>query len=126
MLETNQRRDYCRDYYIKNKDKINSYHTKRYHDFDLYKGYYWKYDLRTNYGITPLEFISILTDQDYRCKLCGNEFKDEFDMNIGHDHDTSIIRGILCRPCNMHLGMFNDSPELLRQATDYLENSFVM
>jgi hypothetical protein len=42
-------------------------------------------------------------------------------LTIDHNHETGEIRGILCSRCNTGLGMFRDSPDLLRAATAYLD-----
>lgn len=57
--------------------------------------------------------------QEGRCAICG----DTTPRNPGldHDHRTGGFRGVLCGPCNQGLGMFCDSPELLRKAAAYLE-----
>lgn len=52
------------------------------------------------------------------CEICGNEPK-----HIDHCHATGVVRGHLCRQCNLALGMFQDSPELLDKAKEYLGRS---
>ncbi len=37
-----------------------------------------------------------------------------------HDAATNTLRGVLCHACNVGLGQFGDSPELLRRAAEYL------
>jgi len=40
-----------------------------------------------------------------------------------HDHAPGgLLRGMLCRGCNVGLGHFKDSPDTLRRAISYLEN----
>lgn len=55
------------------------------------------------------------------CYLCEGES----DLCIDHDHKTGKIRGVLCKKHNLALGLFNDSPTLLRRAADYLEDKDV-
>lgn len=60
-----------------------------------------------------------------QCALCGAADRS---LEIDHDHDCckgertcgKCFRGMLCRPCNVGLGMFKDSPTLLRKAARYI------
>ena len=70
------------------------------------------------YGITKIQFELMLKAQDNKCIICGCELVDPC---VDHCHKTYKIRGILCQKCNRVLGVFNDSPELLRKAATYLE-----
>lgn len=64
------------------------------------------------------------------CKLCKGPMKrfgTEGDSAcLDHDHTTQLIRGFLCFNCNRGLGLFHDSPSILRFAANYceLQNSF--
>lgn len=65
--------------------------------------------------------ISAATARELRklpCAICGSTEK----PHIDHDHETGVVRGTLCRTCNIGLGMFKDNPELMRQAAQYLED----
>lgn len=44
----------------------------------------------------------LLNWHDFRCALCG--FPD-FDLVLDHDHATGLVRGRLCRSCNIAEGM---------------------
>lgn len=54
------------------------------------------------------------------CDVCGTELVGRF-RHVDHDHDTGVIRGVLCHSCNTTLGHCKDDPSLLRRLADYLE-----
>lgn len=87
--------------------------------------------LMRGFGMSIADYDALLESQDGGCAICGS--KDARQHNWGkkgtksnlavdHDHGTGEIRGLLCGPCNAALGGFQDSPELLRRAADYLES----
>jgi len=72
------------------------------------------------YKITEAEVMKMLEDQNYCCKLCGISFEIKR-RAVDHCHATGIVRGILCYPCNMGLGGFDDSVDLMYRAIKYVE-----
>ena len=40
---------------------------------------------------------------------------------VDHNHETKIIRGIICKNCNSALGMFKDNIIVMKNAIQYLE-----
>lgn len=65
---------------------------------------------RSKYGVCK-EDLKILN-----CQICGSDHK----LCIDHDHSTGKVRGILCMKCNFGISYFNDDPELLNNAINYL------
>ncbi len=71
----------------------------------------------------------LLVGQGGECALCG--ITETPDWHLDHDHRCcsrnrrcwNCVRGVLCRRCNVALGMFDDDPESLRRAAGYLESS---
>lgn len=59
-----------------------------------------------------------LKRQGGRCAICRTKISKPL---LDHDHEKGTLRGALCRTCNLGLGGFCDSPELLRRAASYLE-----
>lgn len=74
------------------------------------------------YGLTVKQFKRIYESQEGACAICGIPFiEDEY--RIDHNHETGEVRGLLCVACNSALGMFQDSPDVLRKAAEYLERN---
>lgn len=63
--------------------------------------------LLRRYGITIEEFDAIFGSQDGRCGLCLSGHSGGVRRwAVDHDHETGIVRGVLCHPCNTFLGMY--------------------
>ena len=77
------------------------------------------------YGITLEEWYDIYDSQNGVCAICKQECKTRKSLSVDHDHETGDIRGLLCNRCNRALGLFRDDPEVLKNATRYLEENKV-
>ena len=73
------------------------------------------------YGLSPEQFIDKYERQERCCAICCSEIN-IVDSAIDHNHVTGEFRGILCKQCNRALGMFKDSPTILKNALEYLES----
>lgn len=67
-----------------------------------------------------------LDEQDWLCAICRKTaFKMREDhvsgLNLDHCHETGKARALLCHNCNRGLGLFQDCPDTLRAAANYLE-----
>ena len=65
------------------------------------------YCYRKKYGITLLQYNKLLSTQDGVCILCGK--KDAYknkgrNLFVDHNHQTNIVRGLLCSRCNTMIG----------------------
>ncbi len=60
--------------------------------------------------------------RDAHCAICdGDQPGGRFgNWHIDHDHQTGVVRGVLCAWCNTALGLLGDSPERIDRAADYL------
>lgn len=73
------------------------------------------------YGISLEEKERIFESQGRKCASCGRtESGSKKGWTMDHSHETGELRGILCSPCNVALGMVNDSIERLHQLETYL------
>lgn len=56
------------------------------------------------------------------CAICrGQQAGFRKRLNVDHDHKTGRVRELLCHGCNVSLGHFDDSVELLKTVIAYLE-----
>jgi hypothetical protein len=77
-------------------------------------------NLRRGYGITLEQHDHMLTEQGSVCKVCG-QLASSDQLVIDHDHNTGIVRALLCRKCNVALGMMDEDPERIQQLKEYAE-----
>lgn len=79
--------------------------------------------LQRRYGITYAERDAMLSAQGGVCAICAadNPQKGGQDWAVDHCHSTGNVRGILCHPCNVALGLMRDNVTTLSNAIDYLK-----
>jgi len=76
----------------------------------------------TKYNFPSELYDSRLQEQGNVCAICGTDTpggKGQF--HADHNHETSQPRGVLCHNCNVALGNFQDNPEILKAAIEYLK-----
>lgn len=76
---------------------------------------------KTRYGLSREDYLT-LHETSGGCEICRQKPRSRR-LAIDHCHDSGKVRGLLCDACNLGLGKFEDSPELLRRAADYLERA---
>ncbi len=72
-------------------------------------------------------YLRLFEEQDGVCAICGEPETAvlrgrTLKLSVDHDHETGVIRGLLCHACNLGLGKFKDRVELLEKAIAYLED----
>lgn len=74
------------------------------------------------YGLAPGEYQRLYVFQGQVCAICGRATGKTRRLSVDHDHDTGLVRGLLCRPCNDILGHLRDDIEAARRLVQYLTN----
>ena len=83
------------------------------------------YNRTIRYGISPEEYEELLDEQLNCCACCGSsDPKRKAGFVIDHDHETGIIRGLLCHSCNIGIGLLGDSLSGLQTAVNYLRKHY--
>lgn len=92
---------------------------KKYYSSDEGKLKRKEWQLKRHYNITLEEYDARLRSQNGVCAICKNIGKKK--LSVDHDHNTGIVRGLLCDQCNMALGLLGDSTTNLQNALNYLQ-----
>lgn len=74
-------------------------------------------NLKCAYGLTLADYNTMLDNQGGLCAVCGRS-PDGGVLQVDHCHRTGIVRGLLCRACNVALGMMEDDESRI-QALQY-------
>ena len=79
-----------------------------------------RYRLKTQYNLTLEDYEAMHEAQGGGCAICGEAEDTGRLLAVDHDHETGLVRGLLCTRCNTGLGLFRDNPDLLDAAREYL------
>jgi len=81
--------------------------------------------IKWKYGIDKDEWYWMLKEQDYQCKICKKEMSVENppgrDICVEHDHKTDRVRGLLCKKCNLLIGLAQENVSILNSAIVYVK-----
>jgi hypothetical protein len=76
------------------------------------------------YRLTRGQWQAVFERQQGCCAICGISQDDlGYTLEIDYDHNTGKVRGLLCRKCNLGIGMFGEDVENINKAIKYLEKS---
>ena len=75
--------------------------------------------LKNTYGISLEDFYRMVARQGSRCLGCQEIFVPK-DLCVDHDHNSGIVRGLLCNNCNTVLGRVKESDGILYRLSAYL------
>lgn len=80
-----------------------------------------QYHLTERYKLTPAQYEAKVEEQGGRCLICKGPVHGKRRGHVDHDHETGVIRGILCHGCNTGIGGLGEDPNNLRAAIAHLE-----
>lgn len=100
---------------------------KTYRDNEKEKEYQRRRHITRAYGITTDEYNKMWRLQKGLCSICGRSAKETSSkgdrLHVDHCHETGVVRGLLCSPCNHGLGHFGDDISRLANAISYLNKN---
>jgi Recombination endonuclease VII len=80
------------------------------------------------YGLTIEGYEELCIKQDGKCAICGeanNGGKKNWRLHVDHDHETQIVRGLLCSRCNLAIGHLREDSVLFYSAMEYLAKDWI-
>jgi hypothetical protein len=75
------------------------------------------------YGIEPGEYERMYEEQGGVCFICRRANGRTKRLAVDHDHDTGLVRGLLCGPCNKFVGYVRNSADAFRRGAAYLDRA---
>jgi len=75
--------------------------------------------LKRAYGLTEEDYQRMVRAQHGVCKICL-KIAPNGRLYVDHDHQTGMIRGLLCATCNTFIGRLGEDSILLDRASAYL------
>ena len=114
IIDKRAQREYLKKWRASNKERIR---------------FLGRRQMLRRYGLTIEEFDSLLDAQGGVCAICRSpetyllaSGKDSR-LSVDHCHETGVVRGLLCRSCNLVLGHLGDDVKLLEAAIEYLKTT---
>jgi superfamily II helicase len=98
-----------------NKDRFRA-NQKKFANKESTKRYRKDWQLKKNFNISIEEYERLVKKQKGKCGIC----KKEDSLHVDHNHISGAVRGLLCSPCNLALGLFKDDKTILKNAIKYL------
>jgi len=110
------KRHYCRKCDV---DRYTDYRQRKIED-GTWQAQWQAVHRRSKYGIEPEDFQAMWDHQEGRCGICRISLK-EVKTCIDHDHESGVVRGLLCDSCNVGIARFKENSLALLGAAAYLE-----
>ena len=68
------------------------------------------------------EASEYITIHQSHCDICETEFTPR-GKHVDHDHESGMIRGVVCPPCNLFLSRIDKNPKTLDNLCLYLKKN---
>lgn len=121
---------YARKYYQKNRTEIRKRNAEHYAknrkrilaQQKKYQPTRYARSLKSRYRMTLEEYEARLLFQNHECAACRTDLRElkKRHIHVDHCHRSKKVRGILCGPCNIALGVVKEDPNRLRCLADYI------
>lgn len=73
------------------------------------------------YGLTVKQFDDLVQHQGGACAVCERPPQAGQRLHVDHDHETGVVRALLCGHCNAAVGFIEESVDRVWQILGYVE-----
>ena len=103
-----------------NKDKISSYRRNWRGNNPEYNKT-WSQNNKESVKLFQVKYNYNLTKEEYEalpksCEVCGSTDN----LCIDHNHETGLVRGVLCSRCNSALGLLRENSSIILRLASYI------
>ena len=84
----------------------------------------YKNKIKKKFNLDYSDYLNMINKCNRSCEICLCKLKigsSSRNACIDHCHNSNIVRGILCRNCNLGLGNFDDSIEFIEKSILFLK-----
>ncbi len=113
----------CKAVYSENKEAIKA-QRKQYRDNNPEKMRDARY--KADFNISLAEYNEMVAQQSNKCAICEqyettfNRVGSVMKLAVDHNHTTGVVRGLLCKRCNITIGTVEEDTELLNKMVNYI------
>lgn len=124
---------YYREYRRTHRDRLNSLararylrHKEKHHEKYLRNRTKWleeakKRHFLIHYGMTIDRLNELKNSQSGLCAICKRPRR----LFVDHNHKSGQVRGMLCSPCNLLVGILENIPNVVQSAVEYISEATV-
>ena len=77
--------------------------------------------LKYYYGIGYNDYNNLFNKQNGCCAICGKHQSElNRKLSVDHNHNTGVVRGLLCRNCNSAIGLLKEDVNIINNALKYI------
>jgi len=115
--DLDKRRATSRRFYARHADEVKAARKATYETVK------WPNHLKAKYGMTVEQYQAMLEAQGGVCAITGLPPDDGEKLQVDHCHAANKVRGLIRKEINKALGAFQDNPEWLVKAADYVRRN---
>ncbi len=119
-MNREEKNKYQQEWRKNNRDKYLGYREKE-KSHPNYKDWGRRSKLKKNFNLSLEDYNDMFNKQNGECACCGvHQSSLSISLAVDHCHKTGKIRKLLCKRCNLVLGLVEEDINLLLNLINYI------